>query len=155
MNDTHIRYDRRCRIRAGIEVCDDTFLNDLLYGIIGGNDCRADSFIVGHSIERRHIDTFDLITVSKKLCTGDRSRSAFRKLVFMDLLTDLEDHLLAFTHHDDVEEISHRLNVIRDRAAAADDRIILATVPGKKRDPAKVHHLKDIGEAHLVTERET
>ena len=38
----------------------------------------------------------------------------------MDLLTDFEDHLLAFTHHDDVEEISHRLNIIRDRAAAAE-----------------------------------
>ena len=159
MNDTQIRYDRRRRICACIKVLDDALFNRGLYAVFNGTDVGAErlirSFVVviGDLVKRRHVDAFDLIAVTKKLLSGHRVIRVFRELVFADLFRKLEDHFLALAHHGDIEKVRHRLDVIRDRAAAADDRIVLATVLLKERDLTEIHHLKDVGETHLVAER--
>ena len=61
---------------------------------------------------------------------------------------------LTFANIKNIKEISQGLRVIGAGAAADHDGVFLRTLGSKQRNAREVQHLKDIGVAHLILDRE-
>ena len=73
---------------------------------------------------------------------------------FLIKVHQMEIFGLTFANIKNIKEISQGLRVIGAGAAADHDGVFLRTLGSKQRNAREVQHLKDIGVAHLILDRE-
>ena len=101
--------------------------------------------VIGHIIERGHINAFDLRGRLQKLFLAP----AFRFRGFQQI-EHLVEHLFAFAETKQIKKRRHRFGVAHARAAADHDRRKVRSVGSADRQPGKVEHIQHIRVAKLI-----
>ena len=106
---------------------------------------------VPRRIERRHIDAVDCEQAAQEPLTPIRPALCLPRLIDID---NLEKHLLALAHDEEIKEIRNRLDIVDARPAADDEGIRLRALCRVERDAREVEHVEHVRVNHLVLQRE-
>ena len=101
--------------------------------------------MVRYFIELRYVNARDLACLFQKIQTG--SAVLF---IFQIRVKKLVVHNLALSDVKQVEEWGDWLRIVRTRAAADDDRVLVGTLHRMQRDSGKVERLQNVRITHLI-----
>ena len=122
-------------IETILEIFDDSLLHRL--PVLGG-------------IERGNVDALDLLSLFQESEAGKPLL-----LALAEKASELDDHVLALAHHEDIEEVGDRLRIDGGGSSSDDEGIALVTILGIERNARAIHHVEDAGIEHLVLHGES
>ena len=70
-------------------------------------------------------------------------------------VADLQDHVLALTENNGIDEVGERLGVEDDRTTGDDQRIGLLALRRRERHSAEVEHFQNVGRHEFESEAES
>ena len=101
--------------------------------------------MVRYFIKLRYVNTRDPACLFQEILTG--SAVLF---IFQIRVKKLVVHNLALSDVKQIEERSDRLRIVRTRAAADNDRVLVGTLHRMQRDSGKVERLQNVCITHLI-----
>ena len=139
--------DREC---CAVQILNDAFAHPFRRAVPGRHFLDPPVGKIGHIVERRHIDAFNL--------RGCAEEALFCPALPLGLpveLRQLRVHFLSFPDHSKVDKIRYGFRVIHAGAPRKDDGPQLRSVPAAKGDPGQREHVQNPDKGHFIAHGKT
>ena len=148
VHDVHVGHDGMRDARHLVHILHNALIDDGTR-LLRARHERPEAPIgrVPRRVERRYIDAVDCEQAAQEPLTPIRHALRLPRLIDID---DLEEHLLALAHDEEIKEIRNRLDIVYAGPAANDEGINFRALRRAKRDAREIEHVEHVRVDHLI-----